>query len=147
MTQPNFSLSKPTVRMRFGSGSSTPLGIMTILWKTPRGIVPIKAHVAKNDVPLLIGLDCLEESDLYLRNTASHLVSENGVTLPAEKASWHHWIREGLVFSASSHLFHSKAQLSKLHRHFRHPGQGRFYDLLRRTKAKDLEHGTLQMLK
>lgn len=147
MTRQKLRLVKPTVRMRFGSGSSTPLGVMNLLWETPRGIAPIQAHVVQNDVPLLIGLDYLDQHSIYLRNTKSKLECEDGWSAPTEKAAGHHWQRHGLVQSALTEIMYTKSQLSKLHRHFRRPGPGRLYDLLRRSRATDLEPGAMAILK
>ena len=143
-TGQSMSLRPTTVRFRFGSGPTQPLGIMDVNLSTPGGPVSVPCHVVKNDVPLLLGLDFLDENQLYLRNTRNTLCSENGWSLPIARAAGHAWLRTGYVRHQS--VYYTKPELAKLHRHFRHPGPGKLYDILRRTKPEDLSKNTLDHL-
>ena len=144
VTGEQLSLRPTTVRFRFGSGPTRPLGIMNVNLNTPSGPVSVPCHVVKNDVPLLLGLDFLDSNRLYLRNTKNSLCSEDGWSLPIARAVGHAWLRTGFI--RSHPIYYSKPELAKLHRHFRHPGPGKLFDILRRTKPEDLSKDTLEHL-
>jgi hypothetical protein len=119
--------------------------MLTVPLRNPGGIVPFLVHVVPQNVPLLIGTDMLDAQQWYIRNVTDELVSTSGWTLPIERWQGHYWFRQGFDEPPVSTRF-TRTQLYHLHRHFRHPGAAKMYELLRRTKAEDLSPATLAVL-
>jgi transposase InsO family protein len=113
--------------------------------RTPGGIVSLPIHVVPQNVPLLIGIDILDAQQWYVRNVTDELVSTAGWTLPIARCQGHYWLRHGFDKLPASTRF-TRTQLYHLHRHFRHPGAAKMYELLIRTKAEDLSPHTLAVL-
>jgi hypothetical protein len=93
-------------------------------------------------VPLLIGADMLDAQQWYITNVTDELVSTSGCTLPIERWQGHYWLRQDFDEQPASTRF-TRTQLYHLHRHFRHPGAAKIYELLKSTKAEDLSPDTL----
>jgi hypothetical protein len=142
LTFAEWKMEPSTRKFRFGDVKSEPLGILTVPLTTLAGILNSRLHVVKG-VPLLIGSDVLDTEQWY-RNTRDLLVCEKGWSLPMSRSQGHYWLRHGLQ-PTSSTMF-TKTQLYHLHRHFRHPGAAKMYELLRRTPEVDLPPNLFKML-
>lgn len=103
----------------------------------------IKAEldVVDIDVPLLIGLDILDEHKLYINNVKNLLVCEN--------PQW-----SGPVTRKMGHIYYewgygtmyTKAELKKIHRHFYHPRPERIFSLMKRANDPQATADTLKLL-
>jgi hypothetical protein len=124
---------------------SPPYGILTVPLRTQGGILSLPIHVVRQNVPLLIGADILHAQQWYIRNVTDELISTAGCTLPIARCQGHYWLRHGFDELPASTRF-TRTQLYHLHRHFRHPGAAKMYELLKRTKAEDLSPDTLAVL-
>jgi hypothetical protein len=60
------------------------------------------------------------------------------------RSQGHYWLRHG--FQPTSSTMFTKTQLYHLHRHFRHSGAAKMYELLRRTPEVDLPPNLFKML-
>jgi hypothetical protein len=67
LTSAEWKLEPSTRKFRFGDILSEPLGILTVPLTTPAGILNLRLHVVKEDVPLLIGSDVLYAELWYVR--------------------------------------------------------------------------------
>lgn len=128
---------------RFGDGTHNSLGLITIRIPTPdRGYIHLDVDVVRPDVPLLIGLDILDRDSLVPDNVENVLESRiQGWRMPITRKHGHmylEWIYSEILFTRS--------ELKKLHRHFHHPSSGKLMALLKRSKLKDVDSKTRQLL-
>jgi hypothetical protein len=123
----------------------TVYGILTVPMRTPGGIVPLPIHIVPQNAPLLIGADILDAQQWYIRNVTDELVKTAGWTLAIARCQGHYWLRHGFDEPPASTRF-TRTHLYHLHRHFRHPGAAKMYELLKRTKAEDVSPDTLAVL-
>ena len=131
----------PRYNFSFGGHQSRPLGVIPIQLDTPQGRFVFQAHVVKEPIPLLLGIDHMEENRWFLRNTKGRLVSEEGWSWPVERVGAHYTLRWTDVELATVNVNYSRKELKRLHRHFRHPSPQKLFDLLSTTKLEDLPTG------
>ena len=110
----------------------------------PSGLKIIKADVVDANIPLLIGLDILDE---YGWNV---LTVQNQLHSVAEGWKMNLSRRGGHVIAKWDEFFdefYSREQLQKLHLHFMHPSSEKLLNLLRRAKPEEVDDETKRVLK
>jgi hypothetical protein len=130
-----YKLSTGTRRLKFGDVISEPYGILTVPLRTPGGIVSLPIHVVPQNVPLLTGADILDAQQWYIRNVTSEVVATPGWTLPNARFQGHYWLRHGFDELPASTRF-TRTYLYHWHRHFRHPGAAKMYELLKKDESR-----------
>jgi hypothetical protein len=128
MTGVPYEMSAGTRRFKFGDVVSEPYGILTVPLRTPGGIVPLPIHVVPHNVPLHFGADILDAQQWYIMNVTGEVLPTAGWTLPIARCQGHYWLRHGFDELPASTRF-TRTQLYHLHRHFRHPGAAKMYEL------------------
>ena len=128
---------------RFGDRSFRSLGAIPIRIPTPNGsFIEHRFDVVKADVPLLLGLDLLDSSGLIVNNVNNCLENKIlGYSMPIVRKFGHLY----LEWPVSEILF-TKAELTKLHRQFKHPSTEKLLNLLKRSKVSNVDAHTRKML-
>lgn len=115
---------------RFGDQNYSSCGILTLHVPTPAGPKRVLAHVVEADIPLLLGLDVLDEYGWNILTVENEVVSvPESWTMPIVRKSGHMFLEWNQYFTQNF----SKAQLHHLHLHFMHPSSTKMYNLLRRA--------------
>ncbi len=134
-------LQTSSFRFKFGDVIHDSNGVMKIILPTPSGHdIEFETDVVEADVPLLLGYDVLCKHGLNI-NIRESKIEHKDWAFPIVHRSGHLWVQ----WMAEVH--YTKAELLKLHRHFRHPSSEKLFALLKRIKPDDLPKSTLSVLK
>ena len=137
----NQEVKKSNVIFKFGDITHKSLGTMQISIPTPNGNnMTFRCDIVPADIPLLLGLDVMRREGLII-NVRDLELEHNDWSMPMKVRNNH------LIISWLSNVYYSKAQLKKLHRHFRHPGAKKLYQLLKRVDPENVTGSTLTALK
>ena len=132
---------KSNVSFKFGDIIHKSLGKMRVSIPTPNGsCMAFTCDIVRADIPLLLGLDVMRREGLII-NVRDLELEHNDWSLPMKIRDNH------LIISWLSNIYYSKAQLKKLHRHFRHPSAEKLYRLLKRIDPEKVRGSTLATLK
>jgi hypothetical protein len=131
----------------FGDDSVKSLGVIDIKMVVPGGLISFSADVVPSNVPLLIGLDILDQFRLQFLSVTNQLehVDENGVTLwraPVIRKHGHGYY----CWDQPSEIMYTKEQLIRLHRHLHHPATNVLLSLLKRASPDEVDHHTKGLL-
>jgi hypothetical protein len=138
-----FSLLPSRSRFKFGASSERSLGKISIEIPTPGSPIHINCDVVKSDVPLLIGLDILDKYGLNVLSVEGLLQSTTEHwTIPMQRL----WGHIYLQWDPGIQLFYTRAELTKIHRHFHHPSTEKLVNLLKRATPGDLPKETRAQL-
>lgn len=121
--KPNLS---PTL-FRFGDGTFHNLGIIPERIPSPDGsFLKIYMDVVIADVPMLIGLEVLDQNLLIADNVANLLISKrHNWSLPITRKHGHLYVEWDF-----KDVFYTKSELRKLHLHFYHPSASKLLNLI-----------------
>lgn len=138
-----FKMKPSRVQFRFGDGTYSALGSLKISIPTPQGSsISWNFDVVKADVPMLIGLDLLDEFKLVVNNVTNKLMClTQKWSLPIIRQLGHLYLK----WSFSRNLY-TKTELKKMHRHFHHPEASKMYNLIKRAKPEHATPETRAML-
>ena len=116
---------------------------MPIRIPTPQGsFIEHKFDVVDADIPMLLGLDLLDSAGMYADSVDNQMVNKVlGYSMPIVRKFGHMY----LEWPASTIMF-TRAELQKLHRHFKHPSVDKLFNLLKRSKISDVDQETRRML-
>ncbi len=133
----SFKTAKSSHSFKLGDVIHQSLGTFDLILPTPTGGITFKTEIIAADVPLLIGLDVIDEHYLLADTRVNQLVHQDWV-LPIIRDEGHLWVRW------VTKVQYTKPQLQKLHRHYRHPSASKLYALLKRVDGKKLPSSTLE---
>ena len=137
------SLRPSNAAFRFGDGTHKSLGIIPVRIPTPiSGYLHIDVDVVRPDVPLLIGLDVLDQEQLIPNNVENQLESRlYGWSIPIIRKLGHLYI----TWEEHKTLF-TRQELLRMHRHFYHPSARKLLSLIRRSNLEHIDKSTRTML-
>lgn len=143
MVGSKFKLGPSCYSFKFGDLIETSLGRMEIRVPTPQSsFLPIFVDVVDADVPLLIGLDILDQEKLVPDNVENVLLSKDrGWKLPITRFQGHMFLK----WEPKRTLF-TRAELHRLHLHFFHPNARKLYNLIKRVRPEDVSPATVKVL-
>lgn len=134
---------KPSHRTyRFGDGAHSSVGSLEIR-------IPIPGNrffnwifdVLNADIPMLIGLDFLDEHNLVANNVKNSLISEmEGWSIPITRQFGH------LYVNWEKQILYTRSELERLHRHFYHPSSNKLYNLIKKATPNQADSNTLNIL-
>lgn len=137
-------LPKPShIVFRFGNGVQHSLGTIPVRIPTPIGTVLFReVDIVAADVPLLIGLEFLDEQCIYIDNTRDEVVCRrDDWSDKLQRKSGH------LMWEWNwSEVLYTRSELTKLHKSFFHPFAQKLYNLIRRSRPEDATPETRQLL-
>jgi hypothetical protein len=112
----------------------------------PGGLISFSADVVPSNVPLLVGLDILDQFRLQFLSVTNQLedVDENGNTLwraPVTRKHGHGYY----CGDQTSEIMYTK-QLIRLPRHLHHPSTNKLLSLLKRASPDEVDHRTKGLL-
>lgn len=138
-----FKLTPSNIIFRFGNTYFKSMGTLPIRIPTPDySFIHLEVDVINADIPFLLGIDVLDNQQMYADNTENKLVSKRyGWTLPIIRRNRHLYITWPI-----RKIYYTRAELYKLHHHFYHPSASKLYNLLRRTNPSKLNPNTIRTL-
>ncbi len=117
---------------KFGDVCHSSRGIVSIDLPTPDGqSVHFNADVIGANIPLLLGLNTLDDQNL-LANTRENALVHEDWSIPLVRDQGHIWLKW------PEEIFYTRSQLLKLHRHHKHPSAGKLFSLLKRVNRDKL---------
>lgn len=136
-------LTKSEYAFRFGDGLYMSQGVLSVCLPTLDGsFILVRADVVHADVPLLIGLDFLDEEKLVANNVDNVLESrKHGWKMPLTRRGGHLFLKWD-----TSPTLHTRRELKKLHHQFWNPSAGKLYNLLKRAKSEDTSAETQEVI-
>lgn len=124
-----------STKFRFGNVDHKGLGEMDV--RLPLGgdhFISITAHVVPLDIPLLLGLDVMQELKLVIDLSENTLYSPvNGKEVPLVSKRGH------IYLEWPPSIFYTEAELRKIHRHFYHPSSEKLYALLKKAGGDEVD--------
>ncbi len=116
---------------------------MQIRIPTPNcSFLKIKVNVVPADVPLLLGLDVLDNEKLVANNVQNELqATHHDWSMPLIRKHGHLY----LTWNPKLILF-TKSEIIKLHRHCKHPTSGKLYEVVKRARSNQVDKATRQLL-
>lgn len=137
-------VTKPsTTSFKFGDGSYQSCGKMKVRIPTPKGeFMYVQFDIIHADVPMLVGLDALDKEKMYANNVTDELVNTKHDWAMNLTRKFGHLF---LVWYSSNTNF-TKAELTKLHRHFHQPSPSKLLALIKRSKLSDADAETKTLL-
>lgn len=138
-----FKTKPSAISFKFGDGIFDSLGKIPVRIPTPDGgFLPLEIDVVKANIPMLIGLEVLDQNQLVADNLDNELVSKRGKwSLPITRKNGHLFVEWDFA-----EILYTKSELRKLHLHFYHPSVNKLYNLIRRAKPEDATSETKQLL-
>jgi hypothetical protein len=94
------------------------------------------------DIPLLLGLDFMDNMNVTANTLTNRLESREGWSLPLTRHGGHVYLEWEQLHAT---MFSSE-QLRKLHRQFFHPSADKLYNLLKRARPEDASEETRALL-
>jgi hypothetical protein len=138
-----FSLLPSRSRFKFGASAERSLGNISIEIPTPGSPIHINCDVLKSDLPLLIGLDILDKYGLNVLSVEGLLQSTTEHwTIPIQRL----WGHIYLQWDPGIQLFFTRAELTKIHRHFLDPSTVKLVNLLKRATPGNVPKETRAQL-
>eukprot|EP00170_Pyropia_yezoensis_P002017 contig_8609_g2021 len=127
---------------RFGGGRHTCIGTVAMrILITDCFMILIEVDVVDVNVPLLLGLDFLDEHKMNVNNTTKMLICVNkGIQVPLVRKMGH------IFFEWGTDILYTFPELQRIHKHFFHASPERLYALMRRAKVDDAVPLTLKQL-
>ncbi len=102
----------------------------------------IKMNVVRTDVPMLLGIDVLDNEKLVANNVLKELQATNhGWSMHLTRKHGHLYLK----YNSKSILF-SKSEIFNLHCHFKHPTAGKLYEVMRRARPNQVDEATQKLL-
>lgn len=152
-------LSPSQSSFRFGDDTRKSLEITTLSLETPPGIpdIVIKRDLVDADLPLLLGLDVMDERCLVADTVSNQLIKKPVVQddtnkssqtiddwkIPLVRANQHIYAQMKFPYS----VLYTRAQLGTTHRNIFHPFPERQCILIRKAKPDETMPETLDILK
>ena len=129
---------------RFGETVYQSLGEITIRIPVPNNVILQKTvDVISSDVPILFGLDFLDEQGLIPDNVNNTLVSvKHGWSLPLCRKKGHLYLTWKYC-----DILYTKKELQRLHLHFFHPNFQKLFNLIMRSNPAEATSETKKILK
>lgn len=131
------------------------MGSFRIPIPNPTGVMVIQADVVKADVPILVGLDALDQhilQPLSVTNKLQHISHhgadpylDNDWNLDLIRSDGHLYLPFILITQAHS-AFYASSQLEKRRRSFYHPSAAQLYELLKRADSEQPDQETRKIL-
>ena len=119
--------------------------VRTIQIRIPRpsySCFKIKVNVIPTDVPLLFGLDVLNNEELVANNVQNELQGTHyGWSMSLTRNHGHLY----LTCNSKSILF-TKSEIIKLHRHSKHSTSGKLYKVMKHVRPNQIDEATRQLL-
>ena len=135
--------SKSYNKFRFASLLKTSLGKIPILITTPNGLLRMNVDIVREDIPLLMGINFMDENGLQFLSVRNELQCvHDDWTMPVTRRGGHGY----LCWEPISSVMFNKAQLLRLHQHLLHPSVQKLYNLLQRAKPEDMTPNTKEIL-
>ena len=132
---------------KFGDGSYQSSGKMKIKIPTPKGkYMFVDFDIVNADVPMLIGLDVLDNEKMYANNVTNELVNVKNDWVMNLTRKFGHLFLQWYNPSKRLGTYFTKAELTKLHRHFHHPSSSKLLALIKRSKLCDADSKTRELL-
>ena len=128
----------------FGVGQKRSLGSIEIRIPTPgKSYLPVRVDVFSADIPLLLGLDWLDECGMYFNNVRNLLCFQNLYwEIPISRKLGHAYVEWKHLDS----ILFTRSELLRLHRGFQHAHQDKLLNLFRRARPAGLDLRTRSIL-
>ena len=138
-----FKTSPSRSEFKFGDGTFKSKGKIKVRIPTPDGsFIEIDIDVVEADVPMLLGIDVMDRERIVANNVTNYAVQEDGRwKMPLIRKFGHMY----LVWKPNEILF-TRPELVKLHRHFRHPTEGKLWELIKRARPHQADEKTHKLL-
>ena len=132
---------RPNV-FRFGGGRHPSVATLTVRMPiTQDFFLILTIDVVELSVPLLLGLEKMDQHRLYFYNTTNKLVCVNeGVILPVVRKLGHAYYQWG------PEVLYTYPELQKIHKHFFHAKPERLYNVMKRAEVANVVPETLKQL-
>ena len=129
---------------RFGVDRQVAVGSILIRIPTPgNSIIVLSVDVEKADVPFLLGLDVMDRFGLYLNTVKNKLVCPRfGWKMDVTRKLGHVY----LEWTGNGHILFTRAELTKLHRNFYHPGVKNLMNLIKQARPSEFNEETRKVL-
>lgn len=139
----SFKLYPSSTTFKFGDGCYTSKGKLHIRIPTPTGsFIEANLDVVSANVPLLIGLDILDQHGIYPNNVKNLLCCPNlGWSMPLIRKRGHLYL-----CWTSREILYTKPELLKLHRHFYHPSTDKLMKLIHKASPEQADSATRKIL-
>jgi Reverse transcriptase (RNA-dependent DNA polymerase) len=137
-----FDLSPSETVFKFADQTANSLGRLLVPLRTPVGIRSLQVDVVDADIPLLLGLDFMDNMNVTANTLTNRLESREGWSLPLTRHGGHVYLEWEQLHAT---MFSSE-QLRKLHRQFFHPSADKLYNLLKRARPEDASEETRALL-
>jgi hypothetical protein len=135
--------AKSRSSFKFGSHVHRSVGTVSISIPTPKNLLIHNVDVIDLGIPLLLGLDFLDEHSFNPLSVQNNLWCVDGKwSLPITRKHGHLY----LCWAPTMTTHYSRAQLYRLHKHFFHPSAGKLLNLLRRGYPESLTPDTRRLL-
>lgn len=126
------------------------LGPCVIQIPCPTGLLEIHVEIVEIDIPLLFGLDAMDQHRLQVLTVTNELKcvgigDQLGWSQPVCRRD-DHVCFDFTLPTIEQAMFYTQSQLKRLHRHLYHPSAGKLYNLLKKIDADDLPADTRETL-
>ena len=123
-------------RFQFGDGIHKSMGTFIVRLPTPDGsYIRFEMDVIKINIPMLLGLDLLDQHSLVADNVDNLLVSKTiGWSIPITRKLGHLYVEWDP--STPLNAYYTKAELLRMHLHFYHPSVSKLFNLIKRAKPE-----------
>ena len=152
-TRSRFNLQRSTMTFKFGDTVHKSLGLLTFHIAVPKiSVIRTTVNVVNADVPLLLGLDWLDEHKLVIDNVQNRLISSQRKWSVALHRKFGHlyldWLTRGEPRKTGvSEIHFTKSEVFRLHYHFYHPGAQKLFNLIKRAKPSEANERTMKHIK
>ena len=93
--------------------------------------IQITVDIVRANIPLLIGLDALDEYQLYVNNIQNLLIHDRiGWIVPLQRLDGH------MFYAWGNEIFFILPELRKMHKGFYHPSAEKLLNLIKRAEPK-----------
>ena len=138
----NFRLYLSGKTFKFADQLCKSLGTILIPLYTPIGIRSLHVEVVNTNIPLLLGLDFMDEMKVTANTLTNRLESKDGWSLPLIRHDGHIY----LEWEQLQTTMFSTIELRKLHRQFFHPSADKLYNLIKRARPDQANEETRKTL-
>lgn len=138
-----FKLLPSPYSYKFGDGVRTSMGMLQVRLHIQQGFfLSFWIDVVDADIPLLLGLDLLDEHKLVADNVDNVLISKvGGWRVPITDAHGHLFVRWDLY-----QVPYTRTELERLHLHFFHPSTQKLLALLKRGTPERVNSDTPKII-
>jgi hypothetical protein len=137
-----FKLKENMNVYRFGVGKQESLGSLKVILPTPEPLINLEIDVVQADVPLLIGLDVLDENGMTA-DTMNNVLKcpGRGWKIPLVRNLGHVYLEWKY-----GNIFFTNTELTKLHRSLYLPSNENLMNLIKRARPDYLDKDTMAIL-